>query len=586
MPENVLESLIVDIKEIGAGIASTRIAELGRSIERTGKEADKASRKHGGLKQAVGGVKGIAATTAGVVGAQGLAGGFAESIKNAEAFQAVQARLGRSIHNNVRKPAQDAVPHLSEVADHLSVEGGFAAPENIAGLARLVTATGSVAKSERDLELATNLARGQHVGLEKAVKAVTMVENGRFTGLSKMGIAVTKVTAAQDKLRDSHVKATSAQRNAAKEADLAATKERALETLHRRFAGQAETYGKTAAGAMNNFRNATEVLSTRLGTLLLPAITSVFGALSKFVDGMMTGKGAGGDFVGVLKQVWQVLTQVWKVLQPVFVVLKNIAVLLAGAVIGVFRILITILRTEIGLWATFGNVAAAAFRGMLSVARTVINWIGSHWRILVVGLLGPFGVAIVLIVNHWNTLRKVVGSVIGFIIGAVKSAVGVISTVWGTLTGILSKPFTWLWEKVVQPAIKWITAGITGMVHAISGLISSLLGPLGGLVSKVADLASKLLSLPGKILGKLQGGGTVIQGGMFLVGEAGPELVHLPAGSKVVPNHQLRHGSAAPSGGDAVSGGREQTIVIYNILDGKQVSRSVVRQGLLQQSRM
>jgi hypothetical protein len=72
-------------------------------------------------------------------------------------------------------------------------------------------------------------------------------------------------------------------------------------------------------------------------------------------------------------------------------------------------------------------------------------------------------------------------------------------------------------------------------------------------------------------LPSFQSGGPVTSTGPYLVGERGPEVVTLPQGGYVHPNSSI--------------GNFDRPIVIYNILDGKVLSQSTIRQGLLQQAR-
>lgn len=69
------------------------------------------------------------------------------------------------------------------------------------------------------------------------------------------------------------------------------------------------------------------------------------------------------------------------------------------------------------------------------------------------------------------------------------------------------------------------------MDQAINSLFGGLLSGLGG---------GGLKSFPSAPLPMYADGTNYAQGGMAIVGERGPELVNLPRGSQVVPNHKLR----------------------------------------------
>lgn len=71
------------------------------------------------------------------------------------------------------------------------------------------------------------------------------------------------------------------------------------------------------------------------------------------------------------------------------------------------------------------------------------------------------------------------------------------------------------------------------------------------------------LGSPAPIKGKRAAGGPVSQSGAYLVGELGPEVVNIPGGSNVIPNHQLGGGATNVTvnvnvgpGADPVSVGR------------------------------
>ncbi|MDO8209294.1 hypothetical protein [Conexibacter sp. CPCC 206217] len=74
-------------------------------------------------------------------------------------------------------------------------------------------------------------------------------------------------------------------------------------------------------------------------------------------------------------------------------------------------------------------------------------------------------------------------------------------------------------------------------------------------------------------------GGRVRHGETTLVGERGPEIVQLPAGSDVTPAHRSRQlmeraESASPFGSGA---GAQRDLHVHQYLDGREVARSTVR---------
>lgn len=89
----------------------------------------------------------------------------------------------------------------------------------------------------------------------------------------------------------------------------------------------------------------------------------------------------------------------------------------------------------------------------------------------------------------------------------------------------------------------------------VAPLMRALQGGLGGLIPGLGAG----LSIP-----KFAGGTSFAPGGMALVGERGPELINLPRGSQVIPNHALSNG------------GGNTSIVINNNTPSQVQAREVV----------
>lgn len=124
-----------------------------------------------------------------------------------------------------------------------------------------------------------------------------------------------------------------------------------------------------------------------------------------------------------------------------------------------------------------------------------------------------------------SALSSIGGILVQF--GKLAIAAGVASTALGRA---LSNPFN------PGNGIAAIAAGVA--LVAIGGLVKGFASNIGG----GSDSGS---AAPRKIRG-FASGGTNISGGLAWVGENGPELVNLPQGSDVIPNHRL--GQISPGG--------------------------------------
>ena len=155
------------------------------------------------------------------------------------------------------------------------------------------------------------------------------------------------------------------------------------------------------------------------------------------------------------------------------------------------------------------------------------DWIKDHWKLLLAILLGPIGLATDFIVAHFHE-----------IVDVVKWVIGAVKTVWKVLTTVFAAPFKALWSVVKTIAVAIVHA-ISWAVSQIEHLLSKILGPLKSVAHFAGGLIGGGLHALGDVghfMGLANGTPQVTTPGTFLVGERGPELVHLPRGAAVQPN--------------------------------------------------
>jgi len=79
----------------------------------------------------------------------------------------------------------------------------------------------------------------------------------------------------------------------------------------------------------------------------------------------------------------------------------------------------------------------------------VFNWVRDHWKTILVILTGPIGIAVGLIIRYWDQIKAAVQSAVGFI-------TGLFGTIWdGILTGWnkIAEFFNGLWSDRIKPFI-------------------------------------------------------------------------------------------------------------------------------------
>lgn len=200
-------------------------------------------------------------------------------------------------------------------------------------------------------------------------------------------------------------------------------------------------------------------LKEQMGNALLPVIDkigtvltdTVIPAVSTFFTEMQNGTGAGGKVVSVLSAVGDVLGTVFGFLaKHKETVVTFVAVL--GTMTAAFAILnavmavnpislviIAIAGLVTGLILaykhseTFRKIVNTAFRAVAAA----IDFAKEHWRLLLVLITGPFGLAIVGVIDHFNAVKNVCQTVFRFIVDA-------FLTVVGALINGAAKAFGWI----------------------------------------------------------------------------------------------------------------------------------------------
>jgi SLT domain-containing protein len=346
--------------------------------------------------------------------------------------------------------------------------------------------------------------------------------------------------------------------------------------------GLAAKYGATFGGksiksvegmvkAQREAKLASMGLSITLGTTLVPLITKVVSGVARFALAFRNGTGSAGQLrdgidkvIGVLSPFTESIrvivdwlgrhTTVAKVLvgvlgglalgvwavnaamaaNPITLVVVALGLLAVGLVTAyrkcaVFRdvvntvwdvlkfgfnwikgnwpLLLAILTGPFGLAALLIVKHFDAIKGVVSGA---FNWIKGNWPLLLAILTGPFGLAALLIVKHWDTIKGIVGSVFGWI-----------RDHWPLLLAILAGPFALAVVEVVKHAHA-IRNAVVGAFNAMVGAIKALAGTLVNLgvwvlariIQGIKSYVAALLAIGGWIKNRIMDGLSAVVGGL------------------------------------------------------------------------
>jgi phage-related minor tail protein len=274
---------------------------------------------------------------------------------------------------------------------------------------------------------------------------------------------------------------------------------------------------------------------------VLPLIEKLVALFTSLPSGVQTGILA---FAGIAAAVGPVLVGLGQLItaytavtaaQAATAVSSNILrAALAGIGIG---LLITAIVLLIQNWDTVKRVALEAFQKIKEAVATAFEYIKNNWQTLLPLLLGPFGAAFTLIKVIWGNLK-----------GVVSGAIGGIRSVLGGIADLIARPFKNAYDGIIR--------FFTNVRTTVGNVINAIKNSFNSLVTAISNAINAILRLPGfsqiaKIFSGVGGafraltgaraeGGPIKAGGTYLVGERGPEIVVPKNSGYVLPNNVLQ----------------------------------------------
>lgn len=362
---------------------------LERAFKRSGKASESFGRKLGrgagkGMLLLGGGV-----ATAAVAGVAALGVGLVKSGKAAAEAEASNARLAAQLRT-MGKDNEAVKAQIDKTVQSLSMMSGFDDEDLQDAFTNLVRASGNVAKSQRDIGLAADMAASGTMNLTTATKLINRVNNGSVTALKRYGIAVDENT----------------------------TKEEAMALLRQKFAGQAEAFGKTAAGAQARLGVALENTFEQVGVALTPLIVEFSNVATKYLPGIA--KSASkylGEAISWLKANWP---QIRSVLVGVFDALRTyystVVIPVAKGIISAFSSIVGFVQQH---WPQIRATAQAVF-----------GWIRTNIVPTVQAVASGVGVAVRGMTEFWrqhgNDIKAILGPVFNTIKTVIRNALVII----------------------------------------------------------------------------------------------------------------------------------------------------------------
>lgn len=233
-----------------------------------------------------------------------------------------------------------------------------------------------------------------------------------------------------------------------------------------------------------------------------------------------------------LVNIWEAVVRLWNALNPgLMIAVGVIAAVIGAALVAAVWLAINVL-----------NIIISVLSFLINILATVIGWIAN--------LIGWFGNLIGVVINTvsaiigwFSRLPGNISNIVNQVVGFFQGLPGRIGSALSGVGNALTAPFS---------------AGFNG----IKNLWNNTVGKIKFTVPDwVPGIGGKGWSFP-----QFANGVQNFSGGWAIVGERGPELVNLPAGSDVIPNGQFG-GGGLNIGGDFVVMDRQDADYILGRMD-------------------
>lgn len=169
---------------------------------------------------------------------------------------------------------------------------------------------------------------------------------------------------------------------------------------------------------------------------------------------------------------------------------------------------------------------------VVSVASSLYNSVKSKFNSLKSSISNIFSSIKSTASSIWNSIKSKVVSIASSLYNGVKSKVTSLKNRLVSILSTIRGKFSSVWNSIKSTVVNIVSSMVTRVKDLING-ISSTISNIGNKISGLINKASNL-KIPG-----FASGVTNYRGGYAWVGENGPELVELPTGSNIIPNHRI-----------------------------------------------
>lgn len=376
--------------------------------------------------------------------------GVEEFIHVTEQAQASQARMTVAL-KNAGISLDDNEKHIEGVIAAQSRMSGFTNQDLQDSFSNFIRTTHNVNDALHLNQIAMDVARTRGMSLADAQSLLARVYNGNTRGLKALGIEVKPVTDAQDKLRESTTKATKEQLDQAKAVDQQSSRLKALQQVQDAFKGQAEAFGKTAAGSVDRFKASWDEFIVTVTKAVMPALADVFNKLNDLVD-------------------W--LRKEWPTVAPVVAKAWNDIKDAVEQVVDWLRTEIVprvqqVIQTLEKFWHDDAEAIKSALTDAWNTVKSIMKAIGDAIQLVLDVISGHWSKA-------WGDLKGIVSSVLDGVWNLLKGAAATLGTVALTIGKAIAQGILTGLEDLGIGIIKIIVAPLNAIIHGINTLMHGI----------------------------------------------------------------------------------------------------------------
>jgi hypothetical protein len=262
---------------------------------------------------------------------------------------------------------------------------------------------------------------------------------------------------------------------------------------------------KKMVSAQRELALAHKGVQVAIGSALLPAQAELYGSLLQivqtvlpFVDNVNVMKGAliaAAVGMGILKVATIASTVAQLGLDAAMLPVIGI---IAAIVVGIAA-LIAIGYLLYKNWDSIAALAGTVWATIESAAASVLDWFKSNWPLLLGILTGPFGLAIALIVTHWNAIKSAITSALTAIRTAVTTAWNAVLAIIRTVGAAITAAVRLVWTTItsvttagVNAIRNAVVAGFNAVVAAVRTAITAMVGAITGGVGRARAAATSI----------------------------------------------------------------------------------------------